>query len=109
MADLPRVIYALADDYDVFVVEDPAVALGRIDGNDNHALGATDFNRSTIRLRGGGEQSASQLRDTLLHEVLHIVGHVTALDFEEDTILRMTPVLLTILRDNPALVKFLTA
>lgn len=61
------------------------------------------------------DQHPSQRRDTLLHEVLHAVASVTALESEwgdereEEIVLRMTPALLDVLRRNPRLVAYLTA
>lgn len=57
-----------------------------------------------------GRQTKSQLADTLLHELTHAMLDV--LDFEaadeERICLALGPGLLALLRDNPALVKWLT-
>lgn len=68
----------------------------------------------TLTIHIEPDQAASQMRDTLLHEVLHAVANMTALDGEwgdereEETILRLAPALLDVLRRNPRLVAFLT-
>lgn len=58
-------------------------------------------------------QHEDQARDTLLHECLHVIAQQTVTlkiyDEQEDLILRWTPVLLGLLRDNPELVDFLLA
>lgn len=70
----------------------------------------------TIDLRT--DMGDANLRDALLHEVLHGVlyahglARVLELDadgHEEKLVSALTPVILGVLRDNPALVKFLTA
>lgn len=72
-------------------------------------LGQTDEEKSILWLRNN--LSRSQLRETLLHEVMHAsigVGnwyrHVQG---EDSQIESVAPVLLMVLRDNPALVKWL--
>lgn len=55
----------------------------------------------------------AQLRDAVLHELLHAVWYASALDQkytstdEEDAIWTLTPLILALLRDNPKLVKYL--
>ncbi len=69
----------------------------------------------TLTIHVDPDQARSQMRDTLLHEVLHAVANMTALDNEwgdeqeEEVILRLAPALLDVLRRNPRLVEFLTA
>ncbi len=68
----------------------------------------------TLTIHIEPDQARSQMRDTLLHEVLHAVANMTALDGEwgdereEEVILRLAPALLDVLRRNPRLVAFLT-
>lgn len=60
------------------------------------------------------EQSASQLTDTLLHEVLHacfeLIGASSDIDHdtEEKLVRRLSPVLIQVLRDNPDLIEEIT-
>jgi hypothetical protein len=61
------------------------------------------------------DQADSQIRDTLLHEVLHacldligINGDIDA-DTEEKLVRRLAPILLLVLRDNQQLVSYLTS
>lgn len=79
--------------------------------------GQSDMRDSTILL--SPEQSAGQLRDTMLHEVLHCVMDQTNIrhggdkaliptgDDEERLIHALSPALLAVLRDNPRLIAFL--
>ena len=59
------------------------------------------------------DQAPGQLRDTLLHEVLHAICDTTGLAHsweqsnEEDAIRRICPMLLDTLRSSPSLVAFL--
>ena len=74
--------------------------------------GETDRYKDTIKIRT--EQSPDQMRETLLHEVLHVCFDVSGLsheleDDEEETIVRqLSPILLQALQDNPGLVELLT-
>lgn len=55
-------------------------------------------------------QAPTGERETVLHEVLHAVFALTELsgDVEEDTISRLSPAMLDVLRRNPRLVAYLT-
>lgn len=74
-------------------------------------FGDTDFNSTVIRIRGG--LSADAERETVLHECLHcatdLVGERVRLgdEREEELVRALSPALLAILRDNPALVRYL--
>lgn len=52
--------------------------------------------------------AAHQERDTLLHEVLHVIGEITGAGLKERHVGVLAPVLLDVLRQNPALVAYLT-
>lgn len=71
--------------------------------------GRTDRKKTLIEV--DPTVSPSQLRDTILHEILHaIIGDqpiALAEDQEELVIRGITPVLLAVLRENPELVAFL--
>lgn len=54
------------------------------------------------------DQGPDQLRDSLLHEVLHVCLGMLGKDADE-TVELLSPVLLDTLRGNPALVTWLTA
>lgn len=77
----------------------------------NALSGCTDVPACEIWLAPG--QAPTQMRDTVLHEVMHAIWSVTGLSsehtdgFEEALIQRLTPALLELLRRNPALVKWL--
>lgn len=53
-------------------------------------------------------QCHQQQADTLLHEVMHAIDHEMHCSMSEPQIRRMATGLLAVLRDNPALVEFLT-
>jgi hypothetical protein len=79
--------------------------------------GQFDGAGATISVRLAEGQHDIHLREILLHEVLHACYYVSGIsvnddprvvpDIEEFTVARVSPVLLEILRDNPALSKFL--
>lgn len=73
--------------------------------------GVTNHPNLTITLNP--EQADGQLRDTVLHEVLHTVTTIASLELsgkeEEEFVSRISPILLDVLRRNPALVEYLTA
>lgn len=71
--------------------------------------GCVDHTQGIIWIDGGA--CADEQRDTLLHEVLHAVFRLVGLHgdlggtvTEEQVVGRVTPTLLGVLRDNPALV-----
>lgn len=66
----------------------------------------SDDCRIEIRVTG---QCHQQQADTLLHEAMHAVDHELHCGMTEPQIRRMATGLLALLRDNPALVEFLTA
>jgi hypothetical protein len=75
--------------------------------------GSTDKKKARIVLHPQNAECVQ--RETLLHEVLHAVNCVSAIDAdmgtedEERFVRRTAPVLLSVLRDNPHLVAYLTA
>lgn len=79
------------------------------DGSGDYFYGRT--HTRTTRMEINPTQAKSQARDTLLHEVLHaILDDVDSpLDDEkEESVIRaITPGLLGVLRNNPALLTFL--
>jgi hypothetical protein len=99
---LPAEIVVLGHRYHFRVEEDPERTLGR--GDTGHALGLTDLNRGKIIIRGGGEQAEDAARDTMLHEVIHVVNFLLQLDMDEATVGRLSTGLLDTLRRNPELV-----
>lgn len=100
---LPAEIIVLGHRYHVSVIEDPDVALGRTHANDHDALGLTDLNRGYTRIRGGGEQSEDTVRDTMLHETMHMVAYHMGVTLDEDDLGRLATGLLLTLRTNPEL------
>ena len=72
--------------------------------------GATLKSQLEIQLAIG--QAPGNLRDTLLHEVLHACWHTAGLSSgaadEEEVCARLATLFLSVLRENPQLVAFLT-
>jgi hypothetical protein len=79
---------------------------------DERCLGVTDNDRQRVTI--SRDQSDDKIRETFLHEMLHIVNGLAGarLDFtkaqEETLVKRTAPILLDALRSNPDVVKFLT-
>lgn len=76
-------------------------------------LGDTNPGRARIRYTTRG-LCPMQVRALLLHETLHAVAHTASIRDEdtltqEEWISRVEPVLLGVLRDNPRLLRYLTA
>jgi hypothetical protein len=46
-------------------------------------------------------------RETLLHEVVHVIDHLIGTGLKERQVQGLSHYLLTVLRDNPALVEYL--
>jgi hypothetical protein len=93
------------------VLTDPKhVAKARRRAHDGR-LGETDTTHLQIMV--DAELPVAQVRDTVLHEVLHAVtwtvGGWRKGDGEDDYIGRVSPILLDTLRRNPQLVAYLTA
>lgn len=82
-----------------------------LDNGDGRLAGATRHRTQTIVLDTDAHKQ--QVQDTLLHEVLHVVNEQVRVlgeprsPAEEEAILRLTPALLTVLRENPKLIEFL--
>lgn len=78
---------------------------------DDHQVGECDKHALTIRY--DDTQHRSQLADTLLHECLHAITYATGFsnewgqELDEAFVCRFTPTLLSFLRDNPDLIRFL--
>ena len=109
---LPESVVVCGHPYEVKVVDDPEEALHR--AGDPDCVGVSDHMRSRIKIRAN-EQSESQTRDTLLHEVLHAIVAMTssekayAKEDAEQAIAVLGTHLLDTMRRNPDLVTFLLA
>lgn len=107
---LPESVVVCGHSYEVKMVDDPDEALHR--AGDPNSLGVSDHVKCRIRIRNG-EQSETQYRDTVLHEVLHAVIAQTysqkayAKDDDEQAVAVMATHLLDTLRRNPGLVAYL--
>lgn len=108
---LPASVVVCGQKFEVKVIDDPNEAIGR--GANHGTLGATHVDKGLMRLRGGGEQSADQMRDTMLHEVIHAVVRLTyqekafAKNDDEDAVGAIATHLLDTLRRNPELAAYL--
>lgn len=108
--ELPESIVVCGHRYSVQMVSDPDEALHR--AGDPNSLGVSDHTKCRIRIRNG-EQSETQYRDTMLHEVLHAVVAQTysqksyAKEDEEQAVAVMATHLLDTFRRNPDLVAYL--
>ena len=76
---------------------------------DEQRMGMVDFRHQTIDLLR--DQPPMQMRDTLLHEVMHAVVRFAGLDMEENerVVAALSSILLMVLRANPRLVAHLVA
>jgi hypothetical protein len=100
----PKVVYVGTYDYDVRVTRNLSSSL----------LGETETENEVILLRKG--QSAANMQETLLHELLHAIlfasGISKAMDFdhdkEETLVVLLSPWLNALIQDNPGLLAFLT-
>lgn len=108
---LPESVVVCGQKFEVRVIDDPEEAIAR--GTNHGTLGATHVDKGLMRLRGGGEQSPDQMRDTMLHEVLHAVVRLTysekayAKEDPEQAVGTIATHLLDTLRRNPELVAYL--
>jgi hypothetical protein len=79
----------------------------------DEAMGYTNVGMQYMVVRGQPAAGFYQERDTMMHEVMHAVLSVTAIDTEMDDekaelmVSRLTPAILDTLRRNPHLVQYL--
>jgi hypothetical protein len=113
---LPSALIICGQRFHVEEIDDPTEALGRHGSDD--PIGQTDTNRGRIRIRGGSEHGPDQQRDTMLHEIIHVVlllsdMHDIPCTFKNDrererAVSVLATYLLDTLRRNPKLVAYLT-
>lgn len=114
---LPSSIVIAGHAFEVRLVTDPTEGLHR--HGTNGKIGLTDVEVGRIVVRGGLEQSAHNVRDTVLHEVIHAVLSMVYLDGQEDVfksgrqgervVEALGTHLLDTMRRNPDLVGYLMA
>lgn len=76
-------------------------------------VGEFDEGNTAILLRK--EQSEASLRDSVIHEILHVIIYLAGIrqnlnlphDEEEKLVVAISPWILALMRDNPTLVEFL--
>lgn len=100
----------------VVLVDGRAYTLRMIDNlfdpDGNSLDGTTDTKMAIIDIRKG-QDLASEV-DTVLHEILHACMNQTIRNYEkkkfleEDAVAKITPRLLKVIRENPALMEYLT-
>jgi hypothetical protein len=96
--EAPRVIKLLGSDIKIELQENV-----KVDGSE--AMGTYDQEQSLILIKDN--MSISSTRDTVMHEVLHAILQHYEVDSEK-TVRILTPAIISVLRDNPALVTFIT-
>lgn len=101
----PTSVKVLGQMFAIEYVEVPEVSLSK-----GEAYGRTHFARQ--RLFIDASLAPDQLRDTLLHEILHCCLLIVGMDDTdiagERGVAAITPVLLDVLRTNPGVTKWLT-
>jgi len=97
--EAPDVINLLG--YDIRVRFRPIIIV-----EDSSALGTYIQDKTEIQLKSSMSKSAE--RNTLLHELIHAILQEYELDSEE-LVRVLTPALLSLLRNNPTLVGYLTS
>lgn len=75
--------------------------------DDDDSSGEQRRDLQLIKVKGG--QHPETLRETLLHEVIHAVEEQIALKLKERQVHALAMGLFQVMRENPALVRFLTA
>lgn len=96
---LPETVTVGPHVYRVVVIPDGALG-------DAARAGQCNAQRGVIAIHG--EQTSTQLADTVLHEITHALLEVTDLDGDvaERVALAMGPGLLALIRDNPELIRW---
>jgi hypothetical protein len=95
------------------IIRDERARLRMQEATQTLLLGHTDLDNLTVII--GEKMPAGLARETLMHELLHVVCEVTGLhekwgkSKEERIVRRLSPMLLELLQRNPDLVKYLTA
>lgn len=105
MSKGPSVAHICGKDYSIVWEKGESLA-----GTDN--VGYVSVSKCEVRIASG--QHIQQQRDTLLHELLHIIwseigiGEVDPKDLTEERVIRpLATAIIAALRDNPALVRYL--
>ncbi len=103
----PRLIRVLGQRIQVFTGLNKPDQIGAALHDTDHRSGRSGIASIQHGMIGvQSNQSDDQLADTFLHETLHIMLGMVSHD-DEDTVFRLTPVLLDFMRRNPRAVEFL--
>lgn len=84
---------------------------------DNEEVGRTERSRGVISIRIDSQSNEDSLKEVLVHELLHCCTEMSSTakflkevgDPEEFWVAQVSPVLTTVLKENPALVAYLTS
>lgn len=95
---VPKKVRILAKDFQVHVLED-----GILGGSD---LGGVNNVRCQIQLSAA--QDSQQMRDTLIHEIIHAVDYAVAAGLEERQVHAIASGMYAVIRDNERLIEYLT-
>jgi hypothetical protein len=97
--EAPALVRILGSDVEVVFL--PSVAV-----DNEQVMGTYEQEQSRILIKSS--MSRSSVRDTLVHEIIHAILQHYEMDSEK--IVRiLTPAIVSIIRDNPQLISFLTA
>jgi len=99
MADivLPAKVKILGKDYSINFRDELMEAMG--------LMGRVSSQHQLIEL--DGNQAFQQVQDTALHEVLHAISSLQALELEENTVIRLTTALMDLIKSNKKFLRFL--
>ena len=81
--------------------------LSQVLGSGAGNLGSTS--NSMCRIVVASNQSKEQMKDTLIHEAIHAYDYALQLGLDEEQVHRLAACTLSLLADNPALVKYLVS
>ena len=75
--------------------------------DDDPGMGRQDTDKQEMFVRQGQPLDSEQ--DTVLHEITHCVDEMLDLGLTEDQVTKLAMGLLAVLKDNPALIRYLAA
>lgn len=105
---LPKSVKVLGKKYKVVVAE-PEVKVNGADkllDSSNFLYGRCNSRDCTITLNA--DQDVEQMKDTLVHEMLHAYDYSLQLDLTEHQVRRLAVCVMSMLADNPEVAKLLT-
>lgn len=106
MRKLPKTIKILGKQYKLNVQE-PKQIPSVLHTQPDRLYGAADHVTTEIHI--ASNQSAEQMKDTIIHESLHAYSDVLSLELGEDLVARLAACVLSFMIDNPEIVKYITS